>query len=87
MKDLKVSAGVWYLGATSDRFVKEGYRQDLTTEERFKLAALIEGVCGLEWECPDPRREKVLAVDAADAQGNAKREHISRFADRLHRTS
>ncbi len=43
MQELKVSVGVWYLGATSDRFVKEGYRPDRTMEERFKLAASIEG--------------------------------------------
>jgi len=43
MRELKVSVGVWYLGATSDRFVKEGYRPDRTMEERFRLAASIEG--------------------------------------------
>ena len=52
MRELKVSAGVWYLGATSDRFVKEGYRPDRTMEERFKLAASIEGVGGLEMHYP-----------------------------------
>ena len=36
---LLTAAGVWYLGATSDRFVKQGYRPDRTIEERFKLAA------------------------------------------------
>ena len=51
-KQLKVSAGVWYLGATSDRFVKQGYRPDRTIEERFKLAASIEGVGGLEMHYP-----------------------------------
>ena len=28
MKDIKVSVGVWFMGATSDRFVKAGYRPD-----------------------------------------------------------
>jgi xylose isomerase len=52
MVELKVSAGVWYLGATSDRFVVESYRPDRTMEERFKLAASIEGVGGLEMHDP-----------------------------------
>ena len=52
MRDLRVSVGVWYLGATSDRFVKEGYRADRTMEEKFQLAANIEGVGGLEMHYP-----------------------------------
>jgi len=52
MRELKVSVGVWYLGATSDRFVKEGYGPDRTMEEHFKLAASIEGVGGLEMHYP-----------------------------------
>ena len=44
MKQLKISAGIWFLGATSDRFVKQGYRPDKTIAERFKLAAAVEGV-------------------------------------------
>ena len=52
MKDLKVSAGIWYLGATFDRFVKEGYRQDRTIRERFEIAGTIEGVNGLEMHYP-----------------------------------
>ena len=43
MKDIRVSTGIWFLGATSDRFVKQGYRDDRTIEERFKLAATIPG--------------------------------------------
>ena len=52
MKELKVSAGIWFLGATSDRFVKQGYRPDTTIEERFKLAASVPGVGGLEMHYP-----------------------------------
>jgi len=51
-KDIKVSAGVWYLGATHDRFVKAGYRPDKTMVERFKIAASVEGVQGLEMHYP-----------------------------------
>ncbi len=52
MRDLKVSAGIWFLGATSDRFVKQGYRPDISIEERFKLAASVDGVGGLEMHYP-----------------------------------
>jgi L-rhamnose isomerase len=52
MHEIRVSVGVWYLGATSDRFVKEGYRPDRTMEERFKVAASVEGVSGLEMHYP-----------------------------------
>jgi L-rhamnose isomerase len=52
MKDLKVSIGVWYLGATSDRFVKQGYRPDKTMIERFQIAASIPGAGGLEMHYP-----------------------------------
>ncbi len=52
MRKLKVSVGVWYLGATADRFVRQGYRPDKTIEERFRLAASIEGVGGLEMHYP-----------------------------------
>lgn len=52
MKDIKVATGIWFLGATSDRFVKQGYRPDISMEERFKLAASVEGVGGLEMHYP-----------------------------------
>jgi len=52
VKDIRVSVGVWYLGATADRFVKGGYRPDRTMEERFRLAATIPGVGGLEMHYP-----------------------------------
>ncbi len=52
MRDLKVSVGVWFLGAVGDRFVKQGYRADRTIEERFKLAGSIEGVSGIEMHHP-----------------------------------
>jgi len=52
MRQLKISAGVWYLGATADRFVKQGYRPDKTMEERFRLAATVEGLSGLEMHYP-----------------------------------
>jgi len=52
MHEIKVSAGIWYLGATSDRFVKQGYSPDRSIEERFKLAASIPGVGGLEMHYP-----------------------------------
>lgn len=52
MKQIKVSTGIWFLGATSDRFVKQGYRPDKTIEERFKLAAGVPGVEGLEMHYP-----------------------------------
>lgn len=52
MKQLKISCGIWFLGATGDRFVQQGYRPDKTIEERFKLAASIEGVGGLEMHYP-----------------------------------
>ena len=48
MSELKFAAGVWFLGATGDRFVKSGYRDDRSMEERFRLAASIEGISGLE---------------------------------------
>jgi len=52
MRDIRVSCGIWFLGATSDRFVKAGYRPDKTIVERFNLAALIPGVKGLEMHYP-----------------------------------
>lgn len=52
MQEIKVSVGVWYLGATSDRFVKAGYRPDKTMIERFELAAAIPGAGGLEMHYP-----------------------------------
>ena len=52
MRDIKVSCGIWFLGATSDRFVKAGYRPDKTIVERFNLAAVIPGVKGLEMHYP-----------------------------------
>ncbi len=52
MRDIKVSCGIWFLGATSDRFVRAGYRPDKTIRERFELAASIEGVQGLEMHYP-----------------------------------
>ena len=52
MRKLKVSAGIWYLGATADRFVRQGYRPDKTIEERFKLAGTIDGLGGLEMHYP-----------------------------------
>jgi xylose isomerase len=52
MRDIKVSTGIWFLGATSDRFVKEGYRPDKTIRERFELAASVDGVGGLEMHYP-----------------------------------
>ncbi|NDJ77114.1 MAG: hypothetical protein GYB65_12740, partial [Chloroflexi bacterium] len=69
MRDIKVSTGIWFLGATSDRFVKQGYRPDKTIAERFKLAASVEGVGGLEMHYPtevtdDTYKDlKQLAVD------------------------
>ena len=69
MKELKVSAGIWFLGATGDRFVKRGYRPDKTIEERFRLAASIEGVGGLEMHYPSEVKDdtykplKALADD------------------------
>ncbi len=52
MKELKVSVGMWYMGATGDRFVKAGYRADRTIEERFLAATKIPGVGGLEMHYP-----------------------------------
>ena len=52
MRKLKISVGIWYLGATADRFVRQGYRPDKTIEERFRLAATVEGVGGLEMHYP-----------------------------------
>lgn len=52
MRKLQVSVGAWFLGAVGDRFVKSGYRPDKTIEERFRLAAGIEGVGGLEMHYP-----------------------------------
>ena len=52
MKEIKVSTGIWFLGATSDRFVRQGYREDRSIEERFRLAATIPGVRGLEMHYP-----------------------------------
>lgn len=52
MRDLKVSTGIWFLGATSDRFVKQGYRPDISIEDRFRLAASVEEVGGLEMHYP-----------------------------------
>ena len=80
MKDLRISVGVWYLGATSDRFVKEGYRADRTMEERFQLAASIDGVGGLEMHYPTEVTDetykplKGLANDVADGS-----EHVPAF--------
>jgi sugar phosphate isomerase/epimerase len=52
MDELKISCGIWFLGATSDRFVKQGYRPDISIKERFKLAAGVDGVGGLEMHYP-----------------------------------
>jgi hypothetical protein len=46
VRQLRISAGIWYLGATSDSFVKQGYRPDKSIEERFRPAAGIPGVQG-----------------------------------------
>jgi L-rhamnose isomerase len=58
MKDLKISVGMWYMGATGDRFVKAGYRPDRTIEERFEAAAKIPGVGGLEMHYPTEINDK-----------------------------
>ncbi len=58
MKDLKVSVGMWYMGATGDRFVKAGYRPDRTIEERFDAAGKIPGVGGLEMHYPTEINDK-----------------------------
>ncbi len=52
VRTLKISVGMWYLGAVGDRFVKQGYRPDKSIEERFKLAGSITGVSGLEMHHP-----------------------------------
>jgi xylose isomerase len=52
VRDIKVATGIWFLGATSDRFVKAGYRPDKSIVERFQLAAGIPGVKGLEMHYP-----------------------------------
>ncbi|HLG75107.1 MAG TPA: sugar phosphate isomerase/epimerase family protein [Ktedonobacteraceae bacterium] len=52
MREPKISAGIWFLGAVGDRFVKQGYRPDISIEERFKLAGSIEGISGLEMHHP-----------------------------------
>lgn len=52
MHRYKFSVGMWYLGALGDKFVKQGYRPDRNIEERFRLAASIEGVSGLEMHYP-----------------------------------
>ena len=52
MRALKISAGIWYLGAVGDRFVKQGYRPDKTIAERFKIAGAIAGVQGIELHYP-----------------------------------
>ena len=46
--DIKVAVGVWFMGATRDRFVKAGYRDDNTIEERFQIIGEIEGASGVE---------------------------------------
>jgi len=51
---------VWFLGATGDRFVKAGYREDKTMEERFKLAASIDGISGLEMHYPTEVTDELL---------------------------
>jgi D-apiose isomerase len=51
--DIKISVGIWFLGATSDRFVKKGYRgADTTIEERFEMVGSIEDARGLEMHYP-----------------------------------
>ena len=50
--DIKVAVGIWFMGATSDRFVKQGYREDNTIEERFRMIAGIEGAGALEMHYP-----------------------------------
>lgn len=69
MRNLKVSVGVWFLGATVDRFVKGGYRPDTTLRERFEMVAKIPGAGGLEMHYPTEITDatykdmKQLAVD------------------------
>lgn len=48
----KISVGLWYMGAVGDRFVKQGYRPDLSIEDRVRLVASIPGVSGLEMHNP-----------------------------------
>ena len=50
--DIKVAVGIWFLGATGDRFVKDGYRPDNTVEDRFKMVGGIKGASGLEMHYP-----------------------------------
>ena len=69
MRELKVSVGMWYMGATGDRFVKAGYRPDRTIEERFEAAGKIAGVGGLEMHYPteiNDKNWKALKQRAAD---------------------
>ncbi len=69
MRELKISVGMWYMGATGDRFVKAGYRPDRTIEERFDAAGKIAGVGGLEMHYPteiNDKNHKDLKNRAAD---------------------
>ena len=58
MRELKISVGMWYMGATGDRFVKTGYRPDRTVEERLEATGKIPGVGGLEMHYPTEINDK-----------------------------
>ncbi len=60
MRDLKISVGMWYLGALGDKFVKQGYRPDRSISDRFKLAGSMEGVGGLEMHYPTEINDETL---------------------------
>ncbi|MGM0368605.1 MAG: sugar phosphate isomerase/epimerase family protein [Actinomycetota bacterium] len=56
--NLKVSVGLWYMGSVADRFVKEGYRDQVGIIERIKKISEIEGVAGIELHYPTEINEE-----------------------------
>ncbi|MGM0366879.1 MAG: sugar phosphate isomerase/epimerase family protein, partial [Actinomycetota bacterium] len=61
--DLKVSVGLWYMGSVADRFVKEGYRDQVPIIDRIKAISEIKDVGGIELHYPtEINEENIEAV-------------------------
>jgi hypothetical protein len=60
-RNLKFSAGIWFFGTVGDLFTKQGYRKDISIEERYKLASTVEGLSGMEMHYPNEVSEETVS--------------------------
>jgi len=60
MREIKFSAGIWYLGAVGDRFAKGGYRPDVPLAQRWRNAAAVDGIAGMEMHYPNEVNEDTI---------------------------